>query len=58
MNNRLSFPLILSFSQGEKELSPLSLWERAEGEGSPKFYKRYLLRNIVLRLNLSEIQKS
>jgi len=34
--NRLSFSLILAFSQREKGLSPLSLWERAEGEGSPK----------------------
>ena len=36
---RLSFPLILAFSQREKGLSPLSPWERAEGEGSSKARK-------------------
>ena len=46
MNNGLSFPLILTFSQGEKGLSPLSLWERAEGEGSPKVYKKHFLRDM------------
>jgi hypothetical protein len=39
MSYGLSFPLILTFSQREKESSPLSLWERAEGEGNPKFRK-------------------
>lgn len=46
MSCRLSFSLILTFSQWEKELNPLSYWERAEGEGSPKFHQRNLLRNI------------
>ena len=47
MNYGLSFTLILTFSQREKELSPLSPWERAEGEGSPKVCQRYLMRNIT-----------
>ena len=46
MKNGLSFPLILTFSQREKGLSPLSFWERAEGEGSPNVCHRHLLRNI------------
>jgi len=46
-NNGLSFPLILTFSQREKELSPLSLWERAEGKGSPEVCQKHLLRNMT-----------
>ena len=41
MSDGLSFALILTFSQREKGLSPLSPWERAEGEGSPKVCQKF-----------------